>query len=237
MSFRNDSLSKNIAFTLAEILITLGIIGVVAALTIPMLITKYQKIQTVSKLKKFYSTLNQAIMLSEEDNGNVGSWSIFSATQDTQHEHGRQGIEYLAPYMAGSTKKYAYYSNIDAYGKVDEVVNMAGVSSGDAPMSRYYLMTADGMYISFGISSWAPVMPFVIIQVDINGRNKPNVFGKDVFYFSLYSNRSIKGYNPTNLSRKEILKTTCCKTCSGRNRECSTVIMNDGWAIANDYPW
>ena len=37
------------AFTLAEILITLGIIGVVAAMTIPTLITNYQKKQTVTK--------------------------------------------------------------------------------------------------------------------------------------------------------------------------------------------
>ena len=47
------------AFTLAEVLITLGIIGVVAAITIPGLITKYQKLATVVKLKKVYSQLNQ----------------------------------------------------------------------------------------------------------------------------------------------------------------------------------
>lgn len=46
------------AFTLAEVLITLGIIGVVAAITIPGLITKYQKLATVVKLKKVYSQLN-----------------------------------------------------------------------------------------------------------------------------------------------------------------------------------
>lgn len=40
------------AFTLAEVLITLGIIGVVAALTLPSVITNYQKKQTVEQLKK-----------------------------------------------------------------------------------------------------------------------------------------------------------------------------------------
>ena len=43
-----------VGFTLAEVLITLGIIGVVAAMTIPNLIAKYQKEQTVVKLKKHY---------------------------------------------------------------------------------------------------------------------------------------------------------------------------------------
>ena len=42
------------AFTLAEVLITLGIIGIVAAMTLPTLIGKYQKKQTVTQLKKAY---------------------------------------------------------------------------------------------------------------------------------------------------------------------------------------
>lgn len=47
-------------FTLAEVLITLGIIGVVAAITIPNLMTHFQQEQTVTKLKKAYSVINQA---------------------------------------------------------------------------------------------------------------------------------------------------------------------------------
>lgn len=40
------------AFTMPEVLITLGIIGIVAAITLPALIGKYQKIQTINQLKK-----------------------------------------------------------------------------------------------------------------------------------------------------------------------------------------
>ena len=47
------------AFTLAEVLITLGIIGVVAAITMPMLIANYQKTVIVNQLKKSYSMWNQ----------------------------------------------------------------------------------------------------------------------------------------------------------------------------------
>ena len=49
------------AFTLAEVLITLGIIGVVAAMTLPTLVGEYQKKQTATQLKKFYSIMQQAI--------------------------------------------------------------------------------------------------------------------------------------------------------------------------------
>ena len=52
-------------FTLAEVLITITIIGVVAALTIPTLITNYQKQETIVKLKKIYAVMNQALKLSE----------------------------------------------------------------------------------------------------------------------------------------------------------------------------
>ena len=48
------------AFTLAEVLITLGIIGVVAALTLPTLIQNHQKQVYVTQLKKAYSTINNA---------------------------------------------------------------------------------------------------------------------------------------------------------------------------------
>ena len=47
-------------FTLAEVLITFGIIGVVAAITMPMLITHYQKQATVNQLKKAYSDRGRA---------------------------------------------------------------------------------------------------------------------------------------------------------------------------------
>ena len=56
------------AFTLAEVLITLGIIGIVAALTLPNLIEEHQKKETSVKLQKMYSTLNQVIQKYSADN-------------------------------------------------------------------------------------------------------------------------------------------------------------------------
>ena len=62
------------AFTLAEVLITLGIIGVVAAMTLPSLMNKIQKRDTAARLKKFYSAMNQAINRSTVDNGEPRYW-------------------------------------------------------------------------------------------------------------------------------------------------------------------
>ena len=65
---------RRIAFTLAEVLITLGIIGIVAAMTLPTLIQDYQKKQAVSQLKKTYSIMNQAIKLAETKHGDATYW-------------------------------------------------------------------------------------------------------------------------------------------------------------------
>ena len=62
------------AFTLAEVLITLGIIGIVASLTMPTLIANYKKQETISRLKKAYSIINQALKLSEAQNGEYSQW-------------------------------------------------------------------------------------------------------------------------------------------------------------------
>lgn len=62
------------AFTLAEVLITLGIIGVVAALTIPNLMGKYREKVAMTKVKKFYTTMAQVHLRSIADNGETSAW-------------------------------------------------------------------------------------------------------------------------------------------------------------------
>ncbi len=62
-------------FTLAEVLITLAVIGVVAALTIPVVVRNYQKTQTVVKLKKVYTTLANTTNLIISQDGAVKNWA------------------------------------------------------------------------------------------------------------------------------------------------------------------
>lgn len=64
------------AFTLAEVLITLGIIGIVAAMTLPVVIGNYQKKVTAAKVKKFYSMFNQAFQLAQLEFGEYKYWEI-----------------------------------------------------------------------------------------------------------------------------------------------------------------
>lgn len=96
-----EAKEKNSA--LAEILITIGIIGVVAAITIPTLITNYQKKITATKLKKTYAELTNAVRLSEADNGEVSGWNITNKSEENFDE-------YILPYIKASKKNYKAYS-------------------------------------------------------------------------------------------------------------------------------
>ena len=67
---------KSAAFTLAEVLITLGIIGVVAAMTMPSLMQHYKRQQATARIKKFVSVINQALISAENDLGPREDWVI-----------------------------------------------------------------------------------------------------------------------------------------------------------------
>lgn len=67
--------SRKIAFTLAEVLITLAVIGIVAALTLPSMIANYKERQIVTRVKANYSKLNQAHRMMTVQNGPLNEWS------------------------------------------------------------------------------------------------------------------------------------------------------------------
>lgn len=102
---RNFTIDARFGFTLAEVLITLGIIGVVAAMTIPTLITNYQKRETLTRLKSAYAQPQQAIKLSESDNDELGGWDL--TTRDWFDR-------YLAPYLKVTKIEFKDLSDINS---------------------------------------------------------------------------------------------------------------------------
>lgn len=95
---------KKEAFTLAEVLITLGIIGVVAALTIPTLIQSYKKREIETSLQKIYSTVNQAIKKAELDYGEYENWEFTSDGSNALDQ-------YFIPYLNVSKIEPSTHTN------------------------------------------------------------------------------------------------------------------------------
>ncbi len=83
------------AFTLAEVLITLGIIGVVAALTMPSIINKSKQMQLIAQAKKTYSTIANALILAQNDLGSIGNNTALFDQNNTSIQTARQFVKYF----------------------------------------------------------------------------------------------------------------------------------------------
>ena len=67
---------KHQAFTLAEVLITLGIIGVVAAITIPLLVNNYRKKEIATRFEQNYNIIQNAFEMAQVEHGDMSTWEI-----------------------------------------------------------------------------------------------------------------------------------------------------------------
>ena len=192
----HSSLKKKIAFTLAEVLITLGIIGVVAAMTMPSLIQNYQKNVYYSQFRKASAQLENALKLWAYDNGCEGN--VWNCSTDTENlENSQNFVDELVKYFKVSQKiDDANYSDVcNGYNKLpasftlknpnsnrtqtaDELcINDRGINS-----NIYAFITVDGVLYNFSTDFGAGNG----LMVDINGPNSaPNIFGRDMFVFYL----------------------------------------------------
>ncbi len=245
---------KHAAFTLAEVLITLAIIGIVAALTIPNLITKYQKKQTISGLKEAYSILSNASKLSEAENGSMLTWVCPDvASADATAEFIKK---YYLPYLH-STNLMTNAEFVSAYPKYN-VKSLLGDGVGHINYTQAILLS-NGMILFFGN---VVKNNYFWIYADINGISGPNRIGRDLFVFEGKSYGKEK--NPyVSFWSHPICATRACYTatgpeegtpeaesnysyygCSKNNKYgyyagyyCGALIQYDGWKIAEDYPW
>lgn len=230
--FRYTIKAKNhMGFTLAETLITLVIIGVVAALTVPNMIIKHQKEETVTRLKKFYSTLQQANNLSILDNGPINTWDYDGSSNTTVFSE-----KYIIPYLSVAKNCGYISSGKDACNFNYTYMDKSHVNQ-NWPGYRFYLN--DGTLVDIHKSN-----ENIAIWIDINGKRKPNLFGRDIFYFSYWFAKNT--FEPFTVPA-DIKATThdyllgqytySCNKTHSRGYSCAALIMKDGWKISDDYPW
>ena len=166
------SLPSNLAaFTLAEVLITLGIIGVVAAITMPTLINNYQKKAAITAAKKAYSTLSQAYTQLVNDNGEGLSVCSINNSECLG--------KLFAPYLKslnGNGKLYTPSSEKAEGCWEDNDIGMVNET-------HYCFSAVDGISYDFDMEHPEANKKQALIYVDINGLKRPNKFGKDRFAF------------------------------------------------------
>ena len=214
---------EKLAFTLAEVLITLGIIGVVAAITMPILIGNYQKKVIQTALKKTNSELAQAVNMLMFENGNT-----LAGLCTTNKDH-----DCFAEKLAQQLKinKLCHSNNSDN----DNCWSYTGLFSG--AKNRPHIILADGRLLQIyhtdakcsEMINHSQYKDKTLIcastYVDINGLKSPNELGKDIFAFVITNGSVIPLGSPTITKDAYSLGKDRCESSNSRNEFCTYYYM------------
>lgn len=228
-------------FTLAEVLVTLGIIGIVAAMTLPTLVANYRKNVAVNKLKKFYTTMSQATNMAIALNGPMENWDGFTSAYNGQ-ELQRWFNKYLKPHV----------KVIDEWVEVDE----------ESGYESFFVVFLDGSIMV--MTNWAASVEDIDEETGVDNNHIIDnhnglihvsyLTGKDVLKAEnrkhCLNTFSFLFYNPVkkqyyfqpytyqaDTSEKYNREFFFDKIKNGNQQYCTALIMYDGWQIKDDYPY
>ena len=209
-----------VAFTLSEVLITLGIIGVVAALTIPGVVTKYRKQETGLRLKHFYSAINQAVKLSENVNGECVNWEYptsWSAPVDDWFD------KYLAPYLNIIDSYQPKGAGSCLYADCHKIYVLENGTKFSASKDSQILFSVQvrGNNVESGVNTFG----FIFHPTRFNSPLMPDTYLEMVPGYP-------SGFMPVNGDRDNLMA-----SCKKFPRRCAGLIMRDNWEIKEDYPY
>ncbi len=201
-------IKKSLAFTLAEVLLTMTIIGVVAAMTIPTLHYQRVKKEYTVKLKNFYSKIDNAILDMENDYGSF---------RDLKKPASGKGYEwymdYLDPYIG-----HQYVHNNEVYYK-DGSKLMTFFTGGCLDVD--YDVNGDKSPNRPGYDRFRFLFCF-------DKTNREGWFGSDEIFWGTYGS----GLTGAGTSRA-----TMISKCKNEPTWCSRLLQNDQWEFKQDYPF
>lgn len=169
------SLKKIKAFTLAEVLITLGVIGVVAAITIPALVQNIQDQEFKTAFKKEYTTITEAYTNFYQDYQDQCVWGNIYWYFPDYFLHGKVD--------RGASGYSSMWYPIQTYKKTGNV----STPYPDSNANEVYVQLNDGALLCWRWT-WCPGSPeylTCLVFVDVNGPKPPNIEARDVFILSL----------------------------------------------------
>lgn len=212
------SLACKKAFTMAEVLVTIGIIGVVAAMTLPGVIASHRSKSLEAMFKRRYSELSQLLLVFQEKEEFI--YGIHNGPQLIEllvkHIEGAKAspVRYIYKGGVSAQRKYLGYS-LPAYKNYSQTTDFNKYKLDDG-----FIAVNKEFFIYINDDNLLPTNIYVII--DINGLQKPNIFGYDVFAFKLDRANSLRVIGP-NIGE-------CSRTSGSDNNgwACSYEAVNDG---------
>ena len=221
-------MKKRLAFTLAEVLITLGIVGVIAAISIPMLITATQKRTTETKIKRFYSEINNAMRLSAQENGvDMEGWVVKNKNYN-KAEMTNFINTYIRPYMNIMSVK-----SVEKNPKCPNSERMLIVLKNGTAFS--ILIDTNGLDIFFHpdpnknyFADPRYSFAFQMTKKKLDGSTEYNGEGFiDVYTYNWRGTREQLFNDPIR----------GCNKNAQSMQYCTKIIEMNNWKIPGDYPW
>lgn len=226
------------------------VLGVVASITLPTMIADWQKQATVSRLKKVCSTLYGAFNFALAENGPMQTWVLNDCLYCT---YGRRAFvkDYLMPYFV--YKEYCDKSGNDACGytwpkEYSIVFDSFNRCLGN--INSYFILNDGSVILVYpvlkgdGLDADKAEGAEIYIITDINGSQKPNKLGRDIFFFKFVYNSKDNSFRAVpymydlnsgedSHSRDYYLE----RVKNGDFISYFGIIWADGWQIKDDYPW
>ncbi len=222
---------QKFGFTLAEVLITLAIIGIVAALTIPTLVSKNQNKQLYTQFMKTYNTLSNALNLAVAENGDPDGWFSFSGEDDEEEFVGSVFLtKYIAPYLkiakVCGPSNYSECMPLDLYKSlsINSAQSLQMEEMSEELSDDFIAVLADGS--TFALFSYITKEDFgATFFVDVNGKKGPNILGRDVFAFIYAKEEDNEPYRLTGTEDWDSSNANGCNPQRDNEEE--------GWACAS----
>ena len=235
-------------FTLAEVLITLGVIGVVAAVTMPTLIQNYKKHVVETRLQSQVAMWQNAIRMAESKHGFINEWSNCAVTEEGNANFKRECNEnFFKTYLAPELKVVKICGYDDFYEcwtppKALTSDDTSFLSLTNARNNGYLTaLLENGSSLYFwtgGMDQNSRYAPHLQIRFDIDGPNRgPARIGGDVFSGTIMLNNPKGGID--FLTNTNYPPEGCSATTTGiqAGANCGALIRANGWKIPKDYPF
>jgi len=223
---------------LSEVLITLAIIGVIAAITIPSIVANHQKRALETQFTKAYRTLSQAVNLAIAEHGGIETWDWKDGMTNQEKDafvkkYFESNLNIVKFCSASTPGKNCFpdvtYKLIDTgeYRNIDLTYNTKTI-------------LADGSAINFAFAAegLANNQRCLTFGVDINGHKKPNTVGRDYFEFAFYPQtgeflpHGVYGsYNTESKSYEKQSVEKIDTDCTSGGWTCAAKIVSEGFKI------
>ena len=212
------------AFTLAEVLVTLGIIGVVSAMTVPSLMQNYQRQSYVTQLHKVYNELSQSLLRYQNDKNAI---NLTEAGLNSQAQMNSFVSSYFKVVQTCTNSLTPCFLDQNSYKKM----NGTALTSAYSVTNAYVLANGASVRFLYAVSG----DKIGNLMVDINGQKGPNILGRDLFTIAVYKDGTLDDTATSAPLTKDARDTLYTNNCASATATavwgCFGKILNDNWEM------